>query len=75
MIAGLVLGLWVRWWAVAVIAVGWAIVIAFGEPSSWLAGGLFGAANGAVGVAFAVLLRRLVDVSVRPRRNQPSNRH
>lgn len=69
MIAGLVLGLWVRWWAIPIIGSSWAVVIAFGEPSYSLAGALFGALNGAVGVAFAVLLRRVLDVSLRPRRN------
>jgi hypothetical protein len=75
MIAGLVLGVWLRWLAVPIVAVAWAVVIAFGDPSSWLGGALLGAVNGAVGVAFALLLRRLLDVSMRPRRNQPSGRH
>jgi hypothetical protein len=74
MIAGLVLGLWLRWSAVPIVAVGWAGVIAFGHPSSWLGGALLGAVNGAVGLAFALVLRRVLDVSMRQRRNQPSGR-
>ena len=30
-------GVWLRWWAVPIAAVAWAVVIAFGDPSSWLA--------------------------------------
>jgi len=66
---GFLLGAWIRWWAVPIVALGWVVVIAFGDPSSAVGGGLFGAANGAVGVAFALALRRALGVS-----NQPSRR-
>jgi hypothetical protein len=42
-VAGLLLGVWIRWWAVPIVALRWAVVIAFGDPSSALEGGLFGA--------------------------------
>jgi len=59
-LAGLVLGLWVRWWAIPLVAVGWAVVIALVvDPSSALGGGLLGAVNGLVGVLPAVGLRKL----------------
>jgi len=59
-LAGLVLGLWIRWWAIPVVAVGWAIVIAlFIDSGAVLAGGLLGATNAFVGALPAVGLRRL----------------
>jgi hypothetical protein len=74
-IAGFIFGLWLRWWAVPIVAVGWTIVIAIGAPSVWLGAMALGALNGAVGVVLALLLRRAIDGSMRPRRNQPSHRH
>jgi hypothetical protein len=76
-VAGLLLGLWIRWWAVPIVAVGWAVVIAFGHAPSALAvgGGLFGAVNAAVGVMFALALRRAFGFPVQPRGHWPSNRH
>jgi hypothetical protein len=55
--AGFILGLWVRWWAVPVVAVGWLVLIVFLDPSIALASGLLGAANALVGVLPAVALR------------------
>jgi hypothetical protein len=72
-VAGLVLGLWIRWWAVPIVALGWAVVIALADLSSAIGGALLGAVNGAVGVAFALVLRRVLP-SVRPMSNQPSHR-
>jgi hypothetical protein len=66
-VAGFVLAAWLRWWAVAVVAVGWAAVIGIGDPSSTLGAAALGAANGAVGAAAAIGLRRLLDLS--PRRD------
>lgn len=72
-VAGLLLGAWLRWWAVPIVAFGWAVVIAFGEPSHALGGALFGAVNGAVGVVFALGLRRVLEISMRPRGNLQSH--
>jgi hypothetical protein len=33
-VAGLILGVWIRWWAVPIVVLGWAVVIAFADPSS-----------------------------------------
>jgi len=74
LIAGFILGLWLRWWAVPIVAVGWTVVIAIRVPSQWLGTMTVGAVIGAVGVAIAVLLRRVLDVAMRPRRNQPNHR-
>lgn len=83
-VAGLILGVWIRWWAVPIVALGWAVVIGdrpqdppvaitFADPSSAIGGALLGAVNGGVGVAFALILRQVLP-SVRPRSNQPSHR-
>ena len=71
-IAGLLLGLWIRWWAVPVIGVAWAVVIVLVvEPSAAFGAGLLGAANALVGVLVAVGFRRVFAIaaqgSVRPR--------
>lgn len=61
-LAGLVLGLWIRWWAVPIVAVGWAVlVVLVVDPASVLGAGLLGAVNGLVGVLPAVGLRKLFD--------------
>jgi hypothetical protein len=65
-LAGLLLGLWIRWWAIPVVGVGWAVVIAFVDPSAALAGAALGSVNAAVGAAAAVGLCGLVT-RVRPR--------
>jgi hypothetical protein len=63
-LAGLVLGLWLRWWAVLIVAVAWAVVIlVVADLSSALGGGLLGAANALVGVLPAVGLRKLFDLA------------
>lgn len=63
-LAGLVLGLWLRWWAVPVVAVAWAVVIVFvADPTSALGGVLLGAANAIIGVLPAVGLRKLFDLA------------
>jgi hypothetical protein len=59
-LAGLLLGLWIRWWAIPVVGLGWAIVIAFIDPAVVLAGAALGAANALVGVLIALGLRMLV---------------
>jgi hypothetical protein len=57
---GLLLGLWIRWWAVPAVAVGWALIIAlFVDPAAVVGALALGAANAVVGVAPAVGLRRL----------------
>jgi hypothetical protein len=55
--AGFVLGLWIRWSAWPIVAVGWLLLIAFLDPSIGLAGGALGAVNALVGVLPAVALR------------------
>src|ERR1700730_7342099 len=55
--AGFILGLWIRWWAVPVVAVGWLILITLLDPSIALASGLLGAATALVCVLAAVGLR------------------
>lgn len=63
-LAGLVLGLWLRWWAVPIVAVAWAVVIVLvADPTSALGGVLLGAANALVGVLLAVGLRKLFDLA------------
>jgi hypothetical protein len=59
-LAGLLLGMWIRWWAIPVVGIGWAIVVAFIDPSAALAGAALGAANALVGVLVALGLRTLV---------------
>jgi hypothetical protein len=72
-VAGFVLGVWTRWWAVPIVALGWALVIAFYvDPSSALAAAVLGAVNGAVGAVVAVGLRRVLDGFLPPRPDQPS---
>jgi hypothetical protein len=75
MIAGLVFGLWLRWWAVPIVAVGSTVVFAIRAPSLWLGTMALGAVSAAVGVVLALLLRRAINACVQPRRNQPSQRH
>jgi hypothetical protein len=58
-LAGFLIGLWLRWWAVPIVGVGWAVVILFIDPSKVLAGGILGALNGFVGVLAALGVRRL----------------
>jgi hypothetical protein len=63
-VGGLVLGVWLRWWAVPIVALAWAAVIAFGaDPVGALGGALLGAANAFVGVLSAVGLRKLFDIA------------
>ena len=70
-LAGLVLGLWLRWWAVPIVAAAWAVVIVFvADPTSALGGVLLGAANALVGMLLAVGLRRLFDLA--PTGDQPN---
>jgi hypothetical protein len=58
--AGLVLGLLIRWWAVPIVAFGWAAIIAvFVDATAAAAGGALGATNALVGVAPAVMFRRV----------------
>ena len=71
-VSGLVLGLWVRWWAVPIVALAWAVVIAFvAGPIGALGGALLGAVNAFVGVLSAVGLRKLFDIAATGDPNQP----
>lgn len=72
-LAGFVLGMWIRWWAVPVVAIGWAVVIVFIDPSSALAGGMLGAVNGLVGVLPALGLRRWIVSSTQTGRERSGN--
>ena len=66
-IGGLLLGLWLRWWAIPIVAVGWVLMIAAVlDLSSAPAAALLGAVNAAVGVLFAVAFRKLFAVAARP---------
>lgn len=57
-----------RWWSIPVIGVIWSIMLSIGgDPSMslaqiWIAGFVFGAINGAVGVAFTWGLSRIIHV-------------
>lgn len=63
-VAGFVLGAWLRWWAVPLVALAWAAVIfVVAGPPSALGGFAVGAANAVVGVLPALGLRRLFDRS------------
>ena len=63
-LAGLVLGLWLRWWAVPIVAFAWAVVIVLvADPTSAVGGALLGAANALVGVLPAVGLRKVFDLA------------
>jgi len=59
-VAGMVLGFFVRWWAMPLVAVAWSLVVVdSGAARDWLSGLLVGAANALVGVLVALLVRRL----------------
>ena len=58
-VAAFVLGMWVRWWAVPIVALGWSLVVALGESANLFAGVLIGGVNALVGVMLAIGLRRL----------------
>lgn len=57
-----------RWWSIPVIGIIWSIMLTIGgDPTMslaqiWIAGFLFGAVNGAVGVAFTWGLLRIISV-------------
>lgn len=57
-----------RWWSIPVIGVIWSIMLSIGgDPSMslaqiWIAGFVFGAINGAIGVAFTWGLSRIIHV-------------
>jgi hypothetical protein len=60
-LAGMVLGYFIRWWAIPVVGVAWSVLLAVsGVATDWLEDLLVGALNSLVGVLVAVLLRRLV---------------
>jgi hypothetical protein len=56
---GFSLGLLIRWWAVLVGALAWALVIGmFGDSSAWAGAFALGAVNAFVGAVPAILIRR-----------------
>jgi hypothetical protein len=58
-VLGFSLGMLIRWWAVLVGAIAWALVIGlFGDSSAWLGAFALGALNALVGTVPAVLIRR-----------------
>ena len=65
-VAALLLGLWLRWWALPVAAIGWAVVMTFFDSSQVLPGTLFGAVNALAGVLIALAVRRLFLVASKP---------
>jgi hypothetical protein len=56
-LAGLLLGMIVRWWAVPAVAVLWSVVVVLSVDANPIAAAGLGAANAAVGCAVAVLSR------------------
>lgn len=60
-LAGLLLGLILRWWAVPTVAVLWSIVVVVTVDANPIAAAGLGAANAAVGCAVAVLVRHALD--------------
>ena len=60
-----------RWWSIPVIGVIWSIMLSTGgDPTMslaqiWIAGFVFGAVNGAVGVAFTWGLSRIIHIVFR----------
>ena len=65
-VAALLLGLWLRYWAVPVATIGWAVVMVCFDASQVLPGTLLGAANALVGVLIALAVRRLFLVASKP---------
>lgn len=63
MLAGLLLGMFVRWWAVPIVGLGWATAIVVVDPSSLIEGALLGAVNAAVGVLVALAVRRAFETA------------
>ena len=64
MLVGLVLGLFIRWWAIPVAAVVWSLIVAVAvDTHDWWGGLLLGAANAFVCVVIALLVRRLVPAT------------
>jgi hypothetical protein len=59
-LAGLLLGLILRWWAVPAVAVLWSILVVTTIDANPIAAAALGAANAAAGCAVAVLGRHAV---------------
>jgi hypothetical protein len=57
-VAGFLLGLWLRGWAVPIVAVAWAAIVVVTVDAPPLAAAALGAVNALLGAALAVLLRR-----------------
>lgn len=66
-LGAIILGSFVRWWAVPTVAVLWAAVVVIGtDAGSWLAALALGGANAIVGVAMASIGRRWHKILTRP---------
>ena len=66
-LAGFLLGLWLRWWAVPVVAVVWTAIVVVAVDADPLAAALLGAVNALLGTALGVGIRRAITaVSARP---------
>lgn len=66
-LAGALLAIPFRWRSVAITAVGWAVFVAFVEPSAVGGAALLGAANGAIGAAFTLAVRHALPRAATPR--------
>ena len=61
-VAAFVLGVWVRWWAVPIVALVWGLVVALGNSATLFAGVAIGEVNALVGVLLAIGLRRAFHI-------------
>ena len=61
-VAAFVLGVWMRWWAVPIVGLGWGLVVALGNSANLFVGALLGGVNALVGVMLAIGLRRLLHI-------------
>ena len=62
MLAGLALGVWLRWWAVLVVAAAWALLIGVLIDRDVIVAAFFlAAANAAIGAALGVWIRQRAE--------------
>jgi len=58
-LAGIVLGYVVRWWAIPIVALAWSLIVAAADTGAVLDAVGLGSANAAVGVLLAMVGRRI----------------
>jgi hypothetical protein len=62
-VAGAILGWWLWWWAVPIVAMAWRVVVAVWVDSPNVTGAIaLGAANAVAGTLIVVLLKRLATL-------------